>query len=198
MVNAPRNRKSPLTREEILKAALDLADAEGLSGLTMRGVAEKVGVEAMSLYHHVPNKDALLDGVVETVFRQMRVPDPLPADWRDLMEAMVSEFRRVLVEHPNILPLVASRPPATPIASPYMRVPLQLLSDAGLPSADVVALYQSLLAFTFGHALLSVQLGSRKPSKEAVGDLGEMMEQWDAATFNRSVRALMHDYAPKD
>lgn len=197
MVNPPKHRKTPLNRDEILRAALRLADQEGLGALKMRKVAELVGVEAMSLYHHIPNKGALLDGVVEIVFREMRVPDPAPADWRELMDVMVGEFRRVLVEHPNVLPLVASRPPATPMASPYMRVPLQLLSRAGLPAVDVVALYQSLLAFTFGHALLSVQLGGRKPSENAVGDLGEMMEHWDPATFTRSVRALLNDYAPE-
>lgn len=198
MTNPPKRRDAPLTRDEILTAALRLIDEGGVAALTMRRVAESVGVEAMSLYHHVPNKDALLDGVIELVLREMSVPKPMPENWMDLMEAMLSEFRRVLVEHPNVLPLVANRPPATPTASPYMRVPLEVLAKAGLPATDVVALYQSLLAFTFGHSLLSVHsIDARKPSEEAVGELAEMLEEWDAATFRRSVRALMKDYAPE-
>lgn len=197
MTNPPKKRNNPLTREELLEAATRILDEEGLSALTMRRLAAEVGVEAMSLYHHVPNKDALLDGVVEHVLRQMRVPDPMPEDWMDLMETMVAEFRRVLVDHPRVLPLVANRPPATPASAPYMRVPLEVLGRAGLPGEDVVALYQSLIAFTFGHSLLSVQSADGGvPSEEAVGELGQLLEQWDDQTFRRSVRALMREYAP--
>ena len=76
----PAGRSEPLSREEIVDAALAIVDAEGLEALTMRRLGAALGVEAMTLYYHVPNKEALLDLTVERMRSEMRLPDPLPPE----------------------------------------------------------------------------------------------------------------------
>src|SRR5665647_3066931 len=93
-----RRRDQPLTRDELLDAALRIVDSQGLAALTMRRLADALGVEAMSLYHHVPTNDALLEWTVERMRSEMRLPDPLPEDWVDLMAAIFGEDAAVLAE----------------------------------------------------------------------------------------------------
>jgi len=91
-VVALKKRTTPLTKDELFAAALTIADTEGLEALSMRRLAAEVGVEAASLYHHLPNKDALLDGILVRMRSEMRLPDPLPQDWKD---AAARNLRRV-------------------------------------------------------------------------------------------------------
>src|SRR5919106_6884880 len=77
-------RKRPLTRETVLQAALRLADDSGIESLSMRKLARELGVEAMSLYNHVTNKDDLLDGMVDLVFGEIGLPEP-EEDWKTAM-----------------------------------------------------------------------------------------------------------------
>jgi AcrR family transcriptional regulator len=105
---APRTdvaARSALTRRRVLQAAVDLADREGLPALTMRRLAQDLDVEAMSLYHHVANKEAVLDGVVEVVVGEIVTavagvgPDPAE-DWRAALRARILTARQVLLRHP--------------------------------------------------------------------------------------------------
>ena len=91
-----RRRDQPLSRAELLDAALHIVDLEGLSALTMRRLADAVGVEAMSLYHHVPNKDALLDWTIERMRSEMRLPDPPPADYANLAPTLALDEARLV------------------------------------------------------------------------------------------------------
>lgn len=96
----------PLSRERVLQAAVGLADARGLGALTMRNLAEALGVEAMSLYYHVANKSALLDGVVDVVMSEIeRAVDhaeapPAEEDWKTAMRARILAAREVMLRHP--------------------------------------------------------------------------------------------------
>ena len=76
----PRSDRSPLTRERVLLAAIELADRDGLDGLSMRRLGQELGVEAMALYRHVRDKDDLLDGIIEVVVGQIERPKPAK-DW---------------------------------------------------------------------------------------------------------------------
>ena len=110
---APK-RTAPLTRDEIFAAALAIVDGKGYEALSMRRLAGTLGVEAMSLYHHVRNKQALLAGVVELSLRAQAPSPPRPATpWQNVVVAMVVAFRRTLVAHPNVLPLMAAHPPSS-------------------------------------------------------------------------------------
>ena len=100
--------RTPLTLPGIVDAAAAVADANGLEGLSMRSVGKQLGVEAMSLYHHVANKERLLDELADWVFAQVRLPSP-ESDWRAGMAARSRSAREVLSAHPWGLALVESR-----------------------------------------------------------------------------------------
>src|SRR3954452_18286862 len=92
-------RRARLSRDRVLHAAVALADFGGLESLTMRRLGEDLGVEAMSLYKHVANKDALLDGMVDLVFAEIDLP-PGDTDWRTAMRERAVSARAALVRHP--------------------------------------------------------------------------------------------------
>lgn len=101
-------KRAPLTRDAVVTAGIRLADRDGLAKLSMRGLAASLGVEAMSLYHHVRDKDDLLDGMVDVVFGLMHVPEP-GRDWRGEMRARADSARAVMNAHPWALGLMDSR-----------------------------------------------------------------------------------------
>jgi AcrR family transcriptional regulator len=182
-----RRRGHPLTRDELLDAALAIIDAEGLAALTMRRLAKAVGVEAMSLYHHVPNKETLLDWTVERMRSEMRLPAPMPQDWPDVLETIFVEYRRVLSAHPNMLPLATRRTERAETSG------LRYLIEQGISPDDAVELYQSLVAFTVGYSVVSSPLVEPR----WVGlpdDLARRLVEWQEATFRRTLRIVMDGY----
>lgn len=106
-----RHGRSPLTRQRIIDAALELIDEQGLGDLTMRRLGSRLGVEAMSLYKHVPNKDAVVEGVRDLLLAQLaelRRARPPAADWVDALRGVALAFRDVCRSHPRALPLFAA------------------------------------------------------------------------------------------
>src|SRR3954465_14002727 len=104
----PPTGRARLSRERVLRAAVALADAGGLEALTMRRLGEELGVEAMSLYKHVANKDDLLDGMVDLVFAEIELPSG-DADWRTAMRARAVSARTALMRHPWATTLMQAR-----------------------------------------------------------------------------------------
>src|SRR5215207_11014014 len=102
--------RQPLSRRRVLEEAVRFADREGLEALTMRKLGAELGVEAMSLYNHVPNKGALLDGMVEVLLGALEVP-ARNRDWEEHTREGYRAFRRLAHEHPNVFPLLVNRPP---------------------------------------------------------------------------------------
>ena len=99
-------RRAPLTRDRVLRTAVDLADAAGIDALTIRRLAEQLGVEPMSIYYHVPNKEAILDGIVDLVFQEIEqvvggftVPET-DAAWRTTLRTQILAAREVMLRHP--------------------------------------------------------------------------------------------------
>ncbi|WP_136520611.1 TetR/AcrR family transcriptional regulator [Cellulomonas telluris] len=135
--------RARLTRERVLLAARDLADADGVETLTMRRLAESLGVEAMSLYHHVPNKDAILDGLVELVFTEIEAEvggfgsTSTPDTWRDDLRVRILGARRVLLRHPWLPGLLEARAVLAPTMARYVDGVVGLMRDGGL-SYDLV------------------------------------------------------------
>jgi AcrR family transcriptional regulator len=120
----------PLSRERVLQAALQLADQEGLESLSMRNLAQTLGVKAMSLYNHVANKDDLIDGIVDMVVSEIGVPS-LAIDWRTAMRQRATSAHKVLLRHPwATLPLV-SRMNLGPAMLHYLNTTLGCLREAG-------------------------------------------------------------------
>lgn len=181
---APK-RTNPLTRDEILSSALKIIDAEGLDALSMRRLARELGVEAMTLYHHFPNKDAILDGVGELVLAGMTLPDPIPEDWMDLLVEMCVSFRRALGEHPNAIPVLMTRPLNPPKGATV--TPVSVLAGAGFNPEELVEMYQTLMALTFGHAVVS------SAAADVTGSVPAHLGADDRA-FRRAVRILIAGY----
>lgn len=162
----PPSRSRPLDRQRILGAAIEFIDEQGLPGLTMRRLGEKLGVEAMALYRYVHGKDELLDGVVEVLVDGMRDDDEVidaPRNgWQDFVQRLAHGVRRVALAHPKCFPLVASRPPE----APWLRPPLRSLSwveaflaglkSEGFSDEAAVASYRAFSSFLLGHLLLEV------------------------------------------
>jgi AcrR family transcriptional regulator len=119
----------------------------------MRSLGEALGVEAMSLYRHVPNKDALLAGVVERVLGEIEVDDRA-ADWRAGMKAAGRSFWKVLQAHPNAIPLLVASPSITHRAREHSETALRMLARAGLEPADAHRAFRIFQALVLGTALM--------------------------------------------
>ena len=155
-----------LTRRGVLEAAVALIEERGLAELTMRRVGERLGVEAMALYHYVPNREGLLDGVVELVVDDL-YGDPRvrlnPDDgWESYLRHLAHGVRRVALAHPQVFPLVATRPPAAPWVRPPLRSLrwvesfLTGLTASGFTDDAAVHAYRAFTSFLLGHLLLEV------------------------------------------
>src|SRR5690348_15738085 len=97
-----------ISRDRVLDAALDLVARFGIAGLSMRKLGAELGVEAMTLYYYFPNKDAILDGLVErVVLRALMIPTGPPEAWAEWLRALAISFHRELLRHPRLVPLIA-------------------------------------------------------------------------------------------
>jgi len=143
----------PLTRERVLTTAVRIVDKEGLEALTMRRLGQALGVEAMSLYRHVPGRAALLDGIHETILSELPHRMHTARSWTEAARTQARELRRVLIAHPNALVLFATRPAVTPASLRHVDTGLSVLRHAGFSVAETVAAFQTIVTFVVGHAL---------------------------------------------
>jgi TetR/AcrR family tetracycline transcriptional repressor len=152
------SRRTPLSRERVLAAALALVDAEGVEALTMRRLGRELGVEAMSLYGYVDSKDDLIEGVVEQVFREMPLIVPGgPGGWQARLRRHVATYRRVLLAHPNVVRLVARRPLDIEGVAAFVESALAELRSLGLDLETADRVLGVLAGFTLG--VVSEQVG---------------------------------------
>jgi AcrR family transcriptional regulator len=197
-VETAQKQRLPLTRERVLRAGVGLADERGLEALTMRTLGQELGVEAMSLYNHVRNKDDLLDGVVEVVAAELLEavqevpPPPTPAEWKQAMRARILAARDVLLRHrwaPAVLETRVNAPPS--VMQHYDEI-LGLMLGAGF-SID--------LAHHAMHALGSRALGFTQElfvsgDDEVPPEMTALMLQQMAMQYpnlGRLVQAVFHD-----
>jgi AcrR family transcriptional regulator len=138
-------------RAEILDAAIALADAEGLAALTMRAVAQQVGVTAMALYSYFPDKDSLLDAMADRAISE--VPEPSLTGWRDRLLALAELARDMAREHPSVIQYAFTKPAETPRAMQVVEIIYQALLDADVPHAEIPRLERLVSTFIFGWAL---------------------------------------------
>ncbi len=184
-----RKRKSPLTTDELFSTALRIVDDEGLEALSMRRLANEVGVEAASLYHHIPNKDALIDGMLLKMRAEIHVPDPVPEDWVDLFEAIFIEYYRMLAAHPNLVIYAGRRVESDPETSG-----LEALTYMGFAEDDAVELWQSLIAFCAGFSLFSSSR-AETDTRDLPGGLAARMAVWEERTVATTLRTILEGYA---
>ena len=149
--------RAPLSRDRVLEAAIGIADAHGLPGLTMRSLARELGVQPMSLYHHVANKEEILDGVVDVVFGQIRFPADDP-DWRRAIRERADPARAVLRRHPWAIGLVETRTSPGLATLQHHDAVLGSLRRAGFSIAMAGHAFALLDAYTYGFALQEASL----------------------------------------
>ena len=162
----PPSARTPLDRDRIIAAAIEFIDEQGLPGLTMRRLGDRLGVEAMSLYRYVPGKEDLLDAVVDSLVLSLEQDDQVlssPRDgWQDFLQRLAHGVRRVALAHPKAFPLIASRPPEAPWLRPPLRsidwveAFLDGLISEGFTDEAAVAGYRAFTSFLLGHLLLEV------------------------------------------
>jgi AcrR family transcriptional regulator len=149
--------RQALSRERIVDAAAAVADANGLSGVSMRTVGKQLGVEAMSLYHHISGKEQLLDELADWVFRRVELPAP-EADWRDGMRERARSARAVLAAHPWGLALVESRRAAGPAVLTHHDAVLGCLRRDGFSVRTAAHAFSVIDAYVYGFVLTEQRL----------------------------------------
>jgi AcrR family transcriptional regulator len=160
--DAAANGSGKITREVVLAAALQIIDRDGADALSMRRLARALGRDPMILYRHAANKAALLDGVAEAVLAQLKV-DPADPDWAAQLRIVARAYRALALAHPNVVPLLVTRPLATPLGlrPPGTLRPLEdilaLLTRAGFSGPDALHIYRALFGFLHGHVLNELQ-----------------------------------------
>lgn len=142
----------PLTRDRVLRAAIELADREGIEAVSMRRLGAELSVEAMSLYNHVPNKAAVLDGIVETVINDIDFPQDI-TDWKACIREMANSYREAASAHPNIVPLVATRPFNTVASLRPVEVGFEIFKEAGFGPEESLHAFRTLAGFVTGYTL---------------------------------------------
>lgn len=156
-VTAPT--RAALSRELIARTALSLTDEGGLAGLSMRKLGSELGVEAMSLYHYVENKDDLLDAILDSLYAEVELPLEIPDDdWEQSMRLGFSSFHDVLVRHPAALELFSSRPAKSEAALTVLLWSYGRLEFAGLDPVDAFHAFQFAVSFVMGH--VATELGT--------------------------------------
>jgi TetR/AcrR family tetracycline transcriptional repressor len=160
--------RRPLSRRRILEAAVRIVDGEGLEALSMRRLGAELGVEAMSLYNHVPNKEALLDGMVELLLGELRIP-PEAEGWERRVREAYRAFRGLAHEHPNVFPLLVVRPPDTMDGVWLVEEFLGTLRGAGFDSETALYAFRALSSYASGYAMAEIRGFAMEPSGNRLG-----------------------------
>ncbi|MEV0713231.1 TetR/AcrR family transcriptional regulator C-terminal domain-containing protein [Asanoa sp. NPDC050611] len=175
--------KAGLSRELVFDAALDYLDRHGLPALSMRKLGAALGVEAMTLYNYVPNKDALLDGLVDRVMEIAfsGLPDPVSGDWVPWIREFAHKLRAALLAHPGVLPLAGTRPVNSPEALRTSERWLAAMRAAGVPLGRAMDVVNVIATFTIGHTL--AEAGQTPGHEGSEPNLDERADELDPAEF---------------
>jgi AcrR family transcriptional regulator len=158
--------RTPLSRERVVQAAVDFADDAGLEALSMRKLAGALGVQAMSLYNHVANKDDLLDGMVDVVFDEIELPAD-DTDWRAAMRRRAGAVRTALARHPWATGLMELRTTPGPASLRHHEAVLECLRRAGFSTEEATHAYWLLDSFIYGFAIQEASLPFGTPEELA-------------------------------
>ena len=192
--------REPLTRERSFAAALEIIDTEGLPALSMRRLGSALEVEAMAIYYHVPNKNALLAGVGDLLLSAGHGM-PGGVGWRQGLHWEADTLRASLIAHPAAVPIVMDAPLRTEYSARLVDRPLVLLTEAGFSPDDATRLFRATLALLFGWITLE---GASLRRGEAAGDipadvptaarLGPLVSDWSGG-FDEALDALLDTWA---
>ncbi len=175
-----RSRRAPLSKERVLATAVRLADERGVAALSMRKLAEKLGVEAMSLYHHVANKDEILDAMIDVVFGEIAIPTGV--DWKTAMRARAISARAALMRHPWSVGLMESRRNAGAATLAHHDAVIGVLREGGFSIALTAHAYSAIDSYIYGFALQQLSLPF-DTTEELEGVAAAMLERMPRETY---------------
>jgi len=179
-VPEPATKRQPLNRDRLLSTAIAIADASGIGALTMRSLAQALDVKPMSLYHHVANKEEILDGIIDVVFGEIELP-PADIDWRTAMRRRAVSARQVLARHPWATPLMESRRNPGPVTLGHHDAVIGILRRGGFSIQLTAHAYSMLDAYIYGFALQEAGLPF---DNETVPDVAqEMMAEFPTGAY---------------
>ena len=174
-------KRVPLSRDRVLRGAVAIADAAGIGSLTMRSLAQELGVKPMALYYHVANKDEILDGIVDLVFSEIELPSA-DGDWRSEIVRRANSARRVLRRHPWAIGLMESRKTPGPATLRHHNATIGTLRAAGFSVEMTAHCYALLDSYIYGFALQEASLPFE--GADTVADVAEpMMQQFPADAY---------------
>ena len=171
----PVARRSTLTGQRVIEAAVGLADVIGVDALTIRKLATELDVKPMTIYHHVANKEAIIDGMVDVVFAEIDLP-PTEMEWKSAIRQRCESARSVLARHPWAAPLMESRTSPGPATLRHHDAVLGCLRAGGLSIEMTAHAYAVIDAFVYGFALQEASL----PAIEGE-DMARLVESMAAA-----------------
>lgn len=148
--------RSGLTRERIIATATAMIDRDGADSVSMRKLGAELGVEAMALYHHFPDREAILDAVVDAVLSMLVLP-PRKTRWSDRLTAILTEARKTASAHPHLFRLMLTRRNKPASALPMMEAILEALSDAGVAPDKLPAAYHTLMVYFRGFLMMETE-----------------------------------------
>jgi AcrR family transcriptional regulator len=164
-----------LNREVLVREALALLDAEGLDGLTMRNLADRLGVVPNALYRHIKDKDDLLDGVMDAAVASVPLPDP-DLGWQDGLTALAENIRATMLAHPPITGLIVNRPNLGMAALGIGEYGFGVLLAAGFEPADADRALNVVLVWTLGFVALEVpRMGEPELTKQELDKAYELL-----------------------
>jgi|SRR5690606_25067516 AcrR family transcriptional regulator len=198
----PARQRPALTRRQVLETALALIDADGVDALSMRRMGKALDRDPMRLYRFASSKDELLDGVVELVLSELRIPHTDGADWEEVLRRTARRFREIALAHPHVVPLMVTRPLGTPLAlrplgtlRPLEDL-LELLIGAGFDPKGALHAYRLYMGFLQGHVLNELQ--ERVTDPEETDDLLRLgLHRLPVREFPR-IRSLAAELAAYD
>lgn len=184
MTRTKAKPRMPLTRERALQTAVARADANGIEAVTMRKLAQELGVEAMSLYYHVANKDDILDGMVDVVFAEIQLPSP-DADWRTAMSDRAVCVRDTLTSHPWALGIMESRTSPGPTLLTHHNAVLGCLRQAGFSIQLAAHAFSLMDSYIHGFVLQETNLpfDESTSTAELEGLVDSMLQDFPADQY---------------
>ena len=192
----PRAGEEALTRERVVSTALSVVDEEGLEAMSMRRLAKELGVDPMAIYHHLPNKRALLSGMIEEVFSEMRMPESEKTfgtgNWQERVRAWARAFRDVARSHPKLVPQLASYPEAAAEATLESTEELYAAFEAAdMAPRQIVGAVGVVVDYLIGFALAEASGALGEPDEQR--EMLEMLNtrpQEELPTMRRTLEAL--------
>ena len=174
-VDTERERER-LSRERIVTCAMAIADAEGIEALSMRRVASELGATPMALYNHVAGKDELLNEIAGELLKEIDTSGIDPSDWAGSIKTGYTEFRRVLLRHPNLLPVMQRKTEMSVEAMRPIELAVALFRSAGFSAEDAMHAHWTLSGYTMGHVLWQMTTPLLEEEDEESGGFTSQMK----------------------